>query len=100
MWLYFIKRLALAVVVVALVIAALFVMTYAIPGDPARVALGPRASPELVAEFRARMGLEQPLLVQMGNFTALCCRAIWAATRLAVSRCCAFCCRNCLIRSI
>ncbi|MCL3883391.1 ABC transporter permease [Marivita sp. GX14005] len=68
MWLYFLKRLGLAVIVVLIVIAVLFVMTYAIPGDPARVALGPRASEELVAEFRERIGLDRPILVQMGNF--------------------------------
>lgn len=70
MWVYFIKRVGLAIAVVAIVVAALFVMTYAIPGDPARVALGPRASEELVAEFRERIGLDRPLLVQMGNFFA------------------------------
>lgn len=68
MWIYFIKRMGLAVAVVAIVVAALFVMIYAIPGDPARVALGPRASEELVAEFRERIGLDQPMLIQMGNF--------------------------------
>ncbi|MCP1169511.1 ABC transporter permease [Limimaricola litoreus] len=68
MWLYFLKRLGLAVAVVAIVIAALFAMIHAIPGDPARVALGPRASEELVAAFRERIGLDQPILVQMGNF--------------------------------
>ncbi len=68
MALYFIKRLLLSVLVVVIVIIALFLLTYAIPGDPARVALGPRANAELVAEFRERMGLDQPLWVQLYNF--------------------------------
>ena len=68
MWVYLIKRIGLAIAVVAIVVTALFVMTYAVPGDPARVALGPRASEALVAEFRERIGLDRPLIVQMGNF--------------------------------
>lgn len=68
MWVYLIKRIWLAIAVVAIVVMALFVMTYAVPGDPARVALGPRASEALVAEFRERIGLDRPLIVQLGNF--------------------------------
>ncbi|MFZ1468113.1 MAG: ABC transporter permease [Paracoccaceae bacterium] len=65
---YFLKRLLLAAAVVLIVVVAMFMLTYAIPGDPARVALGPRASPALIAEFRIRMGLDQPLPTQLVNF--------------------------------
>jgi len=40
------------------------------PGDPANVILGPKASPELKAELNQRMGLDQPLIVQLGRFYA------------------------------
>src|SRR5581483_6650396 len=65
---YAVKRLGLAVVVVAVVIAVLFLMIYIIPGDPLTVARGLRANPALVAELRARMGLDQPIYVQLFHF--------------------------------
>src|SRR5687767_9486086 len=46
----------------------LFGMVYLIPGDPATIALGPLATPEMVASFRDRMGLDRPLAVQLWNF--------------------------------
>ncbi|WOC16622.1 ABC transporter permease [Pseudochrobactrum sp. MP213Fo] len=67
---YIFKRFCLAIAVIAMVMAALFIMIYAVPGDPARVALGPRATPELIAELKVRMGLDQPLWVQIYNFYA------------------------------
>jgi len=39
-----------------------------IPGDPASVILGPRATPELRADLNQRMGLDQPVPVQLGRF--------------------------------
>lgn len=65
---YAAKRMALAAAVVALVMAIVFTLIYAIPGDPARVALGPLASPALIDELRARMGLDQPLPIQILHF--------------------------------
>lgn len=65
---YTVKRFGLAVAVVAVAMAILFTMIYVIPGDPARVALGPRASPELVASWRAQMGMDQSLPVQIASF--------------------------------
>jgi peptide/nickel transport system permease protein len=43
-------------------------MVYLIPGDPATIALGPLATPEMVASFRERMGLDRPIAVQFWNF--------------------------------
>jgi peptide/nickel transport system permease protein len=43
-------------------------MIYVVPGDPASIALGPRATPEMKAQLIARMGLDQPLPVQLVNF--------------------------------
>ena len=67
---YALKRFGLSLAVVAIVIALLFVMIYAVPGDPIRVALGPRASEALIAEMRERLGLDQPIWNQIGNFSA------------------------------
>lgn len=65
---YAVKRLGLAVAIVSLAMAILFAMIYLIPGDPAAVALGPRASPEMRAALAVRMGLDQPVWVQFWNF--------------------------------
>ena len=46
----------------------LFGMIYLVPGDPASIALGPRATPEMKAALSARMGLDQPIPVQLLNF--------------------------------
>lgn len=39
-----------------------------VPGDPARILLGPRATPELIASLSAQMGLDQPLPIQIIKF--------------------------------
>ncbi len=57
---YLAKRLASAVPVLFIVSAAVFSLTYLIPGDPAAMILGDDAAPEDIAALRARMGLEQP----------------------------------------
>ncbi|WP_282610689.1 ABC transporter permease [Pelagibius sp. Alg239-R121] len=59
------KRLALAAVIAALSVTLLFIIIHLIPGDPARTMLGPRATPELIADLQLRMGLDQPLPVQI-----------------------------------
>lgn len=41
-----------------------FFMVRAIPGDPAQILLGQTATPEAVAEVRARLGLDRPVVVQ------------------------------------
>ena len=47
-----------------------FFMIHLIPGDPARNMLGPRATPERVAELRQSLGLDEPLWSQYGRFLA------------------------------
>ena len=43
---------------------AVFLLMRAIPGDPAQIALGVNASPELLAETRRQLGTDRPLPVQ------------------------------------
>ncbi len=45
-----------------------FFIAHVAPGDPAEMMAGPRASPELVADMRARLGLDQPVWVQYGRY--------------------------------
>jgi len=46
----------------------MFVMIHAVPGDPANVMLGPRATPEIKEALRARLHLDQPLSTQLFYF--------------------------------
>ncbi|MDQ0474356.1 ABC transporter permease [Labrys wisconsinensis] len=41
-----------------------FVLVRSIPGDPARLLLGPRTTPDALAKIRAQFGLDEPLWVQ------------------------------------
>jgi peptide/nickel transport system permease protein len=43
-------------------------MIYLVPGDPASIALGPRATPEMKEALRAKMGLDKPVPIQFMNF--------------------------------
>ncbi len=65
---YAIKRIGLAFVILVTVMLAMYVMVFVVPGDPASLALGPRATPALKALLRERMGLDQPILTQIWNF--------------------------------
>ncbi|MCP4790401.1 MAG: ABC transporter permease [Gammaproteobacteria bacterium] len=46
----------------------LFCMIHLVPGDPARILLGPRATPEMIAHLSAQMGLDQPMAMQILKF--------------------------------
>jgi peptide/nickel transport system permease protein len=65
---YLIRRVLAAIPVMLLVATAVFLLLFLTPGDPAAVILGPDAKPEQVAELRARLGLDQPVYVQLGNW--------------------------------
>lgn len=69
MWRYTLKRVGLAAVIVIVATALLFAMMHVIPGDPARVALGPRASEAMLETFRARMGIDRPVWQQFLIFS-------------------------------
>ena len=65
---YAIRRVALALLILCLVMVAMYGMVFLVPGDPASIALGPRATPELKELLRVRMGLDQPVLIQIWRF--------------------------------
>lgn len=67
---YTVQRVGLAVAICAVAMTILFSLVYVIPGDPASLALGPRASPEMKEALRVRMGLDQPLPIQLFHFFA------------------------------
>jgi peptide/nickel transport system permease protein len=66
------KRLIGMVWVVLGVTLITFIISHLIPGDPARLIAGERATEEIVAAIRARLGLDLPLYRQYWNYmTAL-----------------------------
>ncbi len=67
---YVIRRLLFALFVVWGAVTIIFVIVRLIPGDPAAVMLGPSATADQVAALRARLGLDQPLLIQYANYLA------------------------------
>ncbi len=50
------------------IVTLVFFMIAFIPGDPARVMLGERASAEQLERLREQLGLDKPLIVQYGNY--------------------------------
>ncbi len=68
-FLYFlIRRVFWSLLVLFGLSIVIFVIARVMPGDPARMAMGPRASQEQVAELKAKMGLDKPLLEQYEQF--------------------------------
>ncbi|HET7156529.1 MAG TPA: ABC transporter permease [Hyphomicrobiaceae bacterium] len=58
------KRLALAVPSLVGVVIVTFLLTRALPGDPAAYFAGPAATKEAIEQIRTKLGLDQPLPVQ------------------------------------
>jgi len=65
---YTAQRLVLSVVIVMVAVSILKLMLHVVPGDPAVLVLGPRATPELIERTREAMGLDRPLLMQLVTF--------------------------------
>ena len=65
---YTIKRVVLALLIIVCAVSTMFVMIHAVPGDPANVMLGPRATLEIKEALRARLHLDQPLSTQLFYF--------------------------------
>lgn len=64
MWKIIKERLIMMVFVVFGVSIITFLMSNVIPGDPARMIVGQRASEETYQQIRQQMGLDDPLVVQ------------------------------------
>jgi peptide/nickel transport system permease protein len=62
------KRLATSFVVLIGVSMLIFAIARVIPGDPARIALGPNATAEQIAALSAKLRLDRPVIEQYGYF--------------------------------
>jgi peptide/nickel transport system permease protein len=68
MTLFLLRRIAWGALVVWAVATLVFIVYFAVPRDVARLIAGRQASDETVAVVNARLGLDQPILVQYGRF--------------------------------
>lgn len=65
---FLVARLANAVVIMFVVALIAFSMIYVVPGDPARLMLGERASAADVAALRENLGFDRPILTQFLDY--------------------------------
>ncbi|OUN01677.1 MAG: peptide ABC transporter permease [Firmicutes bacterium ZCTH02-B6] len=65
---YIARRLLYAIPTLIGVTFVVFISVRLIPGDPAVAIAGERATPQLIAQVRQELGLDQPILTQYGRF--------------------------------
>ncbi len=65
---FLVQRLFVTLITVIGAMIILFLIIQLLPGDPATVMLGPRATEEIVEKTRARMGLDRPVYEQLIRF--------------------------------
>lgn len=65
---YLIRRAATLALVFLGLAVLIFIIARIVPGDPARIALGPLASPAQVEQMQIQMGLDQPFFGQLLNY--------------------------------
>jgi ABC-type dipeptide/oligopeptide/nickel transport system permease component len=58
---YLLRRLGLAVIVLFGLLVATFFMIHLVPGDPVRLVLAGRASPDTIARIRHELALDRPI---------------------------------------
>ncbi|MCX2714938.1 ABC transporter permease [Mycolicibacterium sp. J2] len=62
------RRLAYSLVVLVGVLIVVFALVHLVPGDPVRIALGTRYTPEAYHALREASGLDRPLLAQFASY--------------------------------
>lgn len=62
------KGITDAAITLGMAIVAVFLMIHLVPGDPAQIMLGEKATPEAIENVRKELGLDRPLMVQLGSF--------------------------------
>lgn len=61
---YFVKRIGFSVFVLIGLSIVIFFISRVVPGDPAKISLGPNATEEAVQQLRTKMHLDDPLPLQ------------------------------------
>jgi peptide/nickel transport system permease protein len=65
---YIVKRIPRLIIVLLGVTMITFAISHVIPGDPARMLVGQRASEETLIKMRIELGLDQPIYIQYGKY--------------------------------
>jgi len=65
---YILRRVVISIVVLFGIASLTFLIIHLVPGDPAKIQLGQRATPEAVAKLHHEMGLDKPLGEQYVEF--------------------------------
>ena len=68
MLMMFLKRMLMAVPSLIGVVIVTFLLTRALPGDPAAYFAGPAAIPEAIEQIRVKLGRDKPLSVQFADY--------------------------------
>ena len=68
MLIYTLQRVGLALLICLTSMCLLFTALHVIPGDPASIMLGSRATPEMRERLQHEMGFDQPVPVQLAKF--------------------------------
>jgi dipeptide transport system permease protein len=64
------KRMVVAIPSLIGVVIVTFLLTRALPGDPAAYFAGPAATKEAIEQIRVNLGLDKPLIVQFGRYVS------------------------------
>ena len=70
MWSMALRRMMVALPSLVGVVIVTFLLTRALPGDPAAYFAGPAATKEAIEQIRVSLGLDKPLLVQFDHYVA------------------------------
>jgi peptide/nickel transport system permease protein len=77
---FILRRLLFFMFTLFLTSVLVFALTRILPGDVARVLLGREASAEQVAAARAELGLDEPLIIQYGQWLLDLTTGNWGTT--------------------
>jgi peptide/nickel transport system permease protein len=70
MWSMALRRMMVALPSLVGVVIVTFLLTRALPGDPAAYFAGPAATKEAIEQIRVKLGLDKPLLAQFTTYVA------------------------------
>ena len=65
---YIVRRVLATIPVMVIVAVFVFALLHLSPGDPAAIIAGDNATSADIARIRAKLGLDEPLLVQFGGW--------------------------------
>jgi peptide/nickel transport system permease protein len=65
---YILRRIVQAIPVLIGITLASFLLIHLVPGDPARIILGARATPQAIADLNHELGLDRSLIAQYVSF--------------------------------